>query len=209
MCSDDALIRADDEEKLIGLNPTLDWICALTHELGYKEVLENRVLILLWTGYVLWPMEAEEAFWSHTPVLILLWTGYVLWQVKFMYFGAVLMGLNPTLDWICALTFWDVLRKSSQFSLNPTLDWICALTLLHWPFWLVAPRVLILLWTGYVLWQDARRLDLQRPNRLNPTLDWICALTSYEEAEKARYEIVLILLWTGYVLWRITMTMKW
>ena len=38
-------------------------------------------------------------------------------------------GLNPTLDWICALT--DGVRYLAQgvgAGLNPTLDWICALT---------------------------------------------------------------------------------
>ena len=39
-------------------------------------------------------------------------------------------GLNPTLDWICALTSGSVLFVHNlNERLNPTLDWICALTL--------------------------------------------------------------------------------
>ena len=40
-------------------------------------------------------------------------------------------SLNPTLDWICALTFrYAHFEVDMEFGLNPTLDWICALTLL-------------------------------------------------------------------------------
>ncbi len=41
----------------------------------------------------------------------------------------VVVGLNPTLDWICALTFFRMLlSEQGTDGLNPTLDWICALT---------------------------------------------------------------------------------
>ena len=36
--------------------------------------------------------------------------------------------LNPTLDWICALTRTSSTQSAKKGSLNPTLDWICALT---------------------------------------------------------------------------------
>ena len=60
--------------------------------------------------------------------------------------------LNPTLDWICALTYttYDV-TKAEHGGLNPTLDWICALTTVGMILALSSPYVLILLWTGYVL----------------------------------------------------------
>ena len=64
----------------------------------------------------------------------------------------VMLGLNPTLDWICALTLPSVCSNlDSVLSLNPTLDWICALTEGGVKFKLKYFIVLILLWTGYVL----------------------------------------------------------
>ena len=51
MCSDMNIFdKLDDRE---GLNPTLDWICALTSRTHYLTVFTVQVLILLWTGYVL------------------------------------------------------------------------------------------------------------------------------------------------------------
>ena len=87
------------------------------------------------------------------------------------------ISLNPTLDWICALTqrtfepdFYTNMR------LNPTLDWICALTSCT---------------SG-----DRNQISIC----LNPTLDWICALTLVGLTLCLTPKIVLILLWTGYVL---------
>ena len=40
----------------------------------------------------------------------------------------IMDGLNPTLDWICALTSKMEAIYQKQLGLNPTLDWICALT---------------------------------------------------------------------------------
>ena len=61
-------------------------------------------------------------------------------------------SLNPTLDWICALTksFCNSQKKAWK-GLNPTLDWICALTAEHIRIKSQKAQVLILLWTGYVL----------------------------------------------------------
>jgi len=43
---------------------------------------------------------------------------------------AVLESLNPTLDWICALTADEEAEAEAETAgLNPTLDWICALTM--------------------------------------------------------------------------------
>ena len=61
--------------------------------------------------------------------------------------------LNPTLDWICALTPGDdSLEERGWTCLNPTLDWICALTY-------------------------SSSGEPVSFSSLNPTLDWICALT--------------------------------
>jgi len=61
-------------------------------------------------------------------------------------------GLNPTLDWICALTYIEVACDAASHSgLNPTLDWICALTECLEMCKEDDHFVLILLWTGYVL----------------------------------------------------------
>ena len=139
-----------------------------------------------------------------TLVLILLWTGYALWQDIDTFINEVIEGLNPTLDWICALTVamfafslacvpvlillwtgyalwqsWNLeIKEEDDESLNPTLDWICALTASHLSLFRV--------------WNSS----------LNPTLDWICALTNLNLKNKENRAKVLILLWTGYALWQ-------
>ena len=50
-------------------------------------------------------------------------------STKLIQLANPLTGLNPTLDWICALTILDGTSKlAPEVRLNPTLDWICALT---------------------------------------------------------------------------------
>ena len=183
------------------LNPTLDWICALTFSSSFWRRNWHTVLILLWTGYVLWREITNAQQLEQEIVLILLWTGYVLWLSKKVWqvniyavlillwtgyvlwlgeieikevSGSVLILLwTGYVLWPSIIIWWCNWPRS----LNPTLDWICALTF-HSPC-----------------------CSRKQPFRLNPTLDWICALTVFPKTETELRIAVLILLWTGYVLW--------
>ena len=140
------------------LNPTLVWICTLTvhHRRRYRN--RTPVLILLWSGYVLWPAKIRCQHWPSSCVLILLWSGYVLWPVK--HTGRIIIGtgLNPTLVWICTLTLESDSGKPRTSGLNPTLVWICTLTPGNpWTTSRWKATVLILLWSGYVLWRRSNR----------------------------------------------------
>ena len=121
------VIRYLKSSLLFSLNPTLDWICALTSGVFHDLVSTQVVLILLWTGYALWPLR-QDANNFLTEVLILLWTGYALWLLLCI----VLLTL-----WLVLILLWT---GYALWHLMGSFYSICG------------RKVLILLWTGYALW---------------------------------------------------------
>ena len=130
----------------------IDWFGSITEQ--------ERVLILLWSGYGLWPNVSVTPRVPH-EVLILLWSGYGLWRP-----GS--RADRGVLGWVLIL-LW------SGYGLWPFEQLITEAKEL---------KVLILLWSGYGLWPLQEVFGRLFWPRLNPTLIWIWSLTVIKVKER-------------------------